>query len=490
MIVPVLDEKPTDDAPQDPADDAVDVPSDAPAAADEPAGGTVGDVAQVAEPAEAEVADVDETEPDADDEAAPVVEEPEAVTAEEDAPVAGAEPEAVAAEEPGPVGGDVTADPVPEDAEAPDGDAPDADAPDAGTGDDEPLPRPTARAVIQSFGMLAAAVLVGVLAVVPAPYAVNGPGPTTDVLGEVDGSPLIEVDGAPTYPSTGELRLTTISGVGGPGYPAYLLNVLRGWVSRASVVRPVEEVYPQDATREEIEQSNAGLMVSSQENAVVAALVELGYEVPATLVVAGTVEGTDAEGKLEEGDVLTALDGEALADYQSLVARLGEIEPGTTITLTVRRHARDAEVAIVTGERDDGGAQIGIYIDPSFDMPVDVSINIEGVGGPSAGTMFALGVVDLLTPEDEAAGHVIAGTGTIDVTGEVGPIGGIRQKLAGAVRDGASWFLAPEANCDEVVGHVPRGLRVVRVATLHEAREAVAAIGADEADDLPTCTAG
>lgn len=353
---------------------------------------------------------------------------------------------------------------------------------------DGPVPaRPTPRAVVQSFGMLTASVLVGVLAIMPAPYAVNGPGPTKDVLGEVDGKPLIEVEGATTYPSTGELRLTTISGVGGPGYPAYLLNVLRGWVSSSSVVRPVEDVYPQDVTQEEIDESNAGAMVSSQENAGVAALVELGYEVPATLVVAGTVEDTDAAGKLEEGDVLTAMDGVPLPDYQSLVSRLEDVEPGDTVTLTVTRHSRSEDVPVVTGEREGGGAQIGVFVDPSFDMPVDVSINIEGIGGPSAGTMFALGLVDLLTPQDEAAGQVIAGTGTMDVTGAVGPIGGIRQKLAGAVRDGATWFLAPADNCDEVVGHVPSGLRVVKVATLHEAREAMTAIGAGEADDLPTC---
>ncbi len=358
--------------------------------------------------------------------------------------------------------------------------------------DDDALPRerPTPRALILSVGALATSVLVGVLAVVPAPYAVNGPGPTRNVLGEVDGEPLIEVEGAPTYPSTGELLLTTISGVGGPGYPAYLMNVVQGWLSPSSVVRPAEDVYPPDVTQDELDESNAGQMVSSQENATVAALTELGYEVPATLVVAGTVEGTDAAGRLEEGDVLTALDGEPLADYQSLVSMLEEVTPGDTVTLTVTRHGATVDVPVVTGEREDGGAQIGVFIDPSFEMPIEVDINIEGIGGPSAGTMFALGLVDLLTPEDEAAGEVIAGTGTIDVTGAVGPIGGIRQKLAGAVRDGARWFLAPSDNCDEVVGHVPDGLRVVEVSTLHEAREAMVAIGDGAGDDLPTCTAG
>ncbi|WP_448630108.1 S16 family serine protease [Cellulomonas soli] len=143
----------------------------------------------------------------------------------------------------------------------------------------------------------------------------------------------------------------------------------------------------------------------------------------------------------------------------------------------------------MTGTSDQGRAQIGVYIDPAFDLPVDVAIKIDDIGGPSAGTMFALGIIDKLTPEDEADGQVIAGTGTMDVTGEVGPIGGIRQKMAGALRDGATWFLAPAGNCDEVVGHVPEGLHVAKVATLHEAREAITAIGAGSTDDLPTCTA-
>ena len=371
-------------------------------------------------------------------------------------------------------------------------DTPGEGVPDPGPGAPEafqPAPRPTPRAMVVSIGSLVSALLFGVLVLVPAPYAVNTPGPTRDVLGEVDGEPLVEVSGAETYPSSGELRLTTISGSGGPGYPAYLVDVLRGWASRHSLVRPVEQVYPQDVTREELDESNAGAMVSSQENATVAALTELGYEVPATLVVAGTVEGTDAEGRLEEGDVLTALDGEALADYQTLVSRLADVEPGDTVRLTVTRHGESVEVPVVTSEREDGGAQIGVFIDPSFDMPVDVDITIEGIGGPSAGMMFALGIVDLLTPEDEADGEVVAGTGTIDVTGEVGTIGGIRQKLAGSARDGARWFLAPEGNCDEVVGYEPDGLRVVPVATLGDARDALVAIGAGEGDALPTCQA-
>lgn len=348
--------------------------------------------------------------------------------------------------------------------------------------------RVSPRSITLSVGMLVTALLLAVLVVMPVPYAVNSPGPTRDVLGEHDGTPLIQISGAETYDSTGELRLTTVSGTGGPGFPSSAVGVLQGWLSPWVVVLPVELLYPPDRTQDEIDKSNTAEMVSSQENATVAALTELGYEVPATLVVAGTVEGTDAEGKVEEGDVIVALDGTPVPDYQGLIAQLDGVDPGSTVTLTVRRHGQVVDVPIVTGTKDDGHAQIGVFIDPTFDLPVDVTISIDDIGGPSAGTMFALGIVDKMTPEDEANGKDIAGTGTIDVTGEVGPIGGIRQKLAGAERDGATWFLAPASNCDEVVGHVPDGLRVVRISTLHEAREAITAIGAGTAADLPTCT--
>ncbi|GCE78444.1 YlbL family protein [Cellulomonas biazotea] len=362
------------------------------------------------------------------------------------------------------------------------------DAPDQPSDDVLPEPRPlTPRAITLTAALLGSVSLLAVLVVVPTPYAVNSPGPTRDVLGEHDGTPLIQVSGAPTYDSTGELRLTTVSSTGGPGYPSSILGVLSGWLRSSSVVLPVEQVYPPDVSQEQIDESNQAEMVSSQEDATVAALTELGYEVPATLMVAGTVPGTDADGKLEENDVIVAIDGQALPDYQTLVDVLADVAPGQTVTLTVRRHGQSVDVPVVTSEREGGGAQIGVLIDPTFDMPVDVTISIDDIGGPSAGTMFALGIIDKLTPEDEADGVTIAGTGTMDVTGAVGPIGGIRQKLAGALRDGAGWFLAPEANCDEVVGHVPDGLRVVRVGTLHEAREAMVAIGAGEADDLPTC---
>ncbi|WP_232514409.1 PDZ domain-containing protein [Cellulomonas sp. PSBB021] len=349
--------------------------------------------------------------------------------------------------------------------------------------------RPSRRAITLSVSMLATAVLLAAVAVLPAPYSVSSPGPTEDVLGKVDDKPLITIDGAPTYDSTGELRLTTVSATGGPGYPSSTLRVLRGWFSPWSVVQPREILFPDaDESQEDIDRENTAQMVSSQENAAVAALSELGRPVPATLVVADTVEDTGADGVFEDGDIITAIDGTPLPDYQSLVTTMAAVKPGADVTVTVRRQGEEVDLTVETTAGDDGRAQMGVYIDPDFDMPVDVTIDAGRIGGPSAGTMFALGIIDLLTPQDEANGQVVAGTGTIDVVGRVGAIGGIRQKLAGAHRDGARWFLAPEANCGEVVGHVPDGLRVVRVATLHEAYTDLVAIGKGEGDALPTCT--
>jgi Lon-like protease len=354
----------------------------------------------------------------------------------------------------------------------------------------EPTGAPTPRAMPTSVALLATLVILTVLVFLRVPYAVSSPGPTRDTLGEVDGSPLIEVaDGTPTYEPTGRLLLTTVRVDGGPGYPVTLPEAVAGWLSRSRLVRPVEAVYPPELTRDELDEQNQAAMTSSQESATVAALEEVGYRVPARLLVAGAVEGTGAAGVVEEGDVVESFEGEPVESYADLIDDLAATRPGTSVTLGVVRDGEPLDLEIVTGERADGGSQLGVFIDPEFDLPVDVTIQIEDIGGPSAGLMFALGIVDLLTPEDEVAGQVVAGTGTMDVDGAVGTIGGIRQKLVGAERDGADWFLAPEGNCAEVTGYVPDGLRVVPVATLAEGRDAIEAIGAGDGDTLPTCTA-
>jgi PDZ domain-containing protein len=269
--------------------------------------------------------------------------------------------------------------------------------------------------------------------------------------------------------------------------------VLRGWAQQARAVLPVESVFPANITRAQQEEQATAQMVSSQEAATAAALTELGYDIPVTLSVAAAVPGSGAEGVVEETDVLVALNGEPITTHLNLIEDLGRVNPGDDVVLGVLRDGEPMDLTITTtvAPTAEGGerAALGVFVASEFDFPFEVNIQIENIGGPSAGLMFALAIVDRLTPEDELNGVTVAGTGTMETDGAVGAIGGIEQKMRGALRDGASWFLAPADNCAQVVGAIPDGLRVVKVATLHEARSAIEAIGAGTAESLPTCAA-
>jgi PDZ domain-containing protein len=188
---------------------------------------------------------------------------------------------------------------------------------------------------------------------------------------------------------------------------------------------------------------------------------------------------------LRTDDVLLAIDGIALKDFDHLLAVLRGIPGGSAIEVTIRREDRDLTVTMVTEDDGSGGSRMGVTV--GFGLPVDVRFGVEGIGGASAGMMFALGIVDKAGPIDLAADHLIAGTGTIDAGGNVGAIGGIQQKMVGAVRDGASFFLAPAENCEQVRGAIPAGLRVARVATLAEALDALTAIRAGNLERLASC---
>ena len=359
----------------------------------------------------------------------------------------------------------------------------------AGPGPDDAVdPAPvTPRAITASAATVLTSLLVAVAAVLPTPYAISSPGPTRDTLGEHDGTPLVQVEGTPTYPSTGELLLTTVSVAGGPGYPVSVGDVVSAWFSRERTVTPVELIYPRQESREDVDARNEAAMISSQENATVAALEELGYDVPTTLEIVEAIEGTGAAGVVQPGDVVVGVGGEEVTSFSELSARLDVVEPGATVEVAVEREGERQTLDVTTVDDGRGRALLGVSIDPEFDLPVDVEISIENVGGPSAGTMFALAIIDRLTEADETGGETVAGTGTMDLTGTVGRIGGIRQKLVGARESGATWFLAPRGNCDEVVGYEPDGLRVVPVETLGDARAALEAIGAGDGDGLPTC---
>lgn len=336
---------------------------------------------------------------------------------------------------------------------------------------------------------LGASVLIAVLSILPAPFAIGGPGPTFDTLSEVEGVPLVEIEGTQTFPASGELRLTTVSVARGSSSPFSLGRVLRGWADDASYVVPEEEVFGTPDEEDVIEEQSAQAWISSQESASVAALEALDRPVAATLEVAQVIPDSFAVGVLEPGDVIVELNGEDVPTFAALSDELSATTPGDDVTVTFERNGQTEEAAFATLDDGNGGALMGLGIDPDFEIPFDLTVQIDSVGGPSAGLMFSLAIMDMLTEEDELAGASVAGTGTINAAGDVGAIGGIVMKMHGAVEAGAEYFLAPLSNCDQVVGNVPAGLDVYSVETLDDAYETIVGIGSGETDGLQSCRA-
>lgn len=315
--------------------------------------------------------------------------------------------------------------------------------------------------------------LSAVAALLPVPYVALNPGPVANTLGKSGNTELIRIKGRRTYPDDGHLALTTVSVLGGPRQRLDIVTAMRGWLDDSIAVIPEEQVYPAGETAEEAERESASEMRDSQENATTAALRHLGIPVTTRLLVQGILPDSPSRGRLRSGDELLEVDGTTVAGGAQLRELITEREPGDPVRLVVRRDGRRVSTTIRTTEAEDGRAIVGITTRDDADYPFTVEISLEDVGGPSAGLMFALGIVDKLTPGSLTGGRYIAGTGTIDDAGAVGSIGGITQKMIGARKAGATVFLAPPGNCAEAARTKPHGLRLVRAATLAAAVRAL-----------------
>ncbi|WP_433874370.1 YlbL family protein [Sinomonas atrocyanea] len=323
---------------------------------------------------------------------------------------------------------------------------------------------------------------------VPVPFVVGVPGPTYNALGSADGKEVISVAGHDTYPASGALDLTTVYMRGGPASDVGLVELARSWFDSSREILPEDVVYPKGVTRQQISDENAAQMDDSQHTAVAAALRELGVPFEQQLNVGSVPDGSPSSGKLRAGDRLLKVGGRA-ADTLPAVQEAVAAGQGAPVEVVVLRDGAQVTQTI-TPTNNSGRWLLGIGIRYSFTFPFTVDVQLSNVGGPSAGMMFALAIYDKLTPGDLTGGKHIAGTGTIGPDGRVGSIGGIAQKLHGARDAGATLFLAPAGNCDEVAGHIPDGLAVVKVSTLGDARTAVEgyARGEDPAG-MPQCTA-
>jgi PDZ domain-containing protein len=322
----------------------------------------------------------------------------------------------------------------------------------------------------------------------PVPYVRLVPGPVTDTLGAAGGKPLIEIKGHDVATTTsGHIYLVTVGEYGGPGQDLSALSVLKGWWDDTEAIVPTRVLYGPDETAQQVQKQDAAQMDMSQENAKVAALRYLGYQLQPGVLVAGLADSSAADGKLEVGDVIVDADGARVSNTDQLLAITKKHSVGDEITLRVNRDGQTVDVPVTLGKAlsSSGGPSIGISVVDSFTKPFEIDIRLNDVGGPSAGMAFALGIIDKLSAGDLTGGHSIAGTGTIDADGDVGAIGGVQQKMVGARDAGATAFLVPAGNCAEASAAVPKGLRLVKVSTLSGAVSAIKALA--DGGSAPSC---
>jgi PDZ domain-containing protein len=330
---------------------------------------------------------------------------------------------------------------------------------------------------------------------IPVPYVMTSPGPVFNTIGEVNEIELISISGTQTYPTEGELDMTTVSEFGGPQDGLDMFQAIWGWISPDRKVVPRESVYPEGQTAEENAARNVEAFSTSQSYAIAAAMDYLEQPVNEQVIVTSVGLDTPAQDKLRAGDEVLAVDGVQMTTPEQVVDAVRSKPIGTDLTFSVIRSDTKLDVVVTSSNRvDDPETEqdeakipyIGIGIDINYTAEFEIEFGVTGVGGPSAGTMFAIGIIDKLTPGALTQGKIIAGTGTIDPDGNVGEIGGIQQKLIGARDAGAVLFLAPQGNCDEVKGHIPEGLTVAAITTLEDAMAAIESF--NNGDQVTACS--
>jgi PDZ domain-containing protein len=293
------------------------------------------------------------------------------------------------------------------------------------------------------------------------------PGTPQNILGNA-----ISISGAETFPTKGKLSVTSVM-VTNPDSYLTGFDILYGWITSDQAVLPRAEIYPENETAEQSNQQGAADMQESQVNATSAALSLLGYKGESKLIINTVNPNSFAFKQLLTGDQIISVDQKVLTSATQITDYLDSKKAGDVVKVSVIRSSAGStpiEIPVKLSKRDDGSAYIGVNIETKHNFPVNVKIKLDETGGPSGGLIFALGIVEKLQSEDLIRGRNIAGTGTITDTGEVGPIGGITEKIIGAKKAGVSIFIAPIENCSDITHpELLKGIKVVPVATLSEA---------------------
>lgn len=293
---------------------------------------------------------------------------------------------------------------------------------------------------------------------------------------------LVDVgEGVEVHPPASEIAFTTVS-----LRQSTVATYVWAWFDD-DVEVVADELILGDRSPQENRQFNLQLMDTSKQDAIRVALLELGYEVPVTIdgvVVVGVQEGSAGEGLIDVGETVVAIDGEPLDDIDDVSRIMADKAPGDTVVLSVEPPERGdvEEVPVVLGASPDDPERglIGISLEPrspAYQFPIDVDIDSGNVGGPSAGLAFTLAVLDVLTPGELTGGLDVAVTGTIDGLGNVGDVGGVRQKTAAAIDEGYDVFLVPSGEFQEAEERAGGALEVIAVDTLRDALDALASLG-------------
>lgn len=332
--------------------------------------------------------------------------------------------------------------------------------------------------------------LAVVLAVVPVPYVTWSPGPTTDLLGPgaTGKGQAVAISGLPTYPTHGQLRLTTVSVTPADGRVTLPAALVAHWLPGREVL-PRAAVYPPGTTEQQSVTENTRTMDTAQQSAVVAGLRSAGVRVTPVPMVTGVTTGAPADGRLEPGDAILKVDGRPVTTPDQAVAAIRAHAVGQQVTLTVKRQGRQVDVVVPTRAAPDDPKRpvIGATVATGYDHPGTVTFGIPSdIGGPSAGLAFALAIHDRLTPQDLTAGRVVAATGTIADDGTVGSIGGLESKVRGVEDAGAVLFLIPRGNCAEA-DTLHADIPLVPVDSLGQAVDVLSHPATPPAD-LPHCS--
>jgi Lon-like protease len=293
------------------------------------------------------------------------------------------------------------------------------------------------------------------------PYLAFSTGPVSDAADAIVAS---EVD---TYPPEGELLMLTVVSQDVNPFEALIAGV------DPTIDLVPKEAYRQpDESDEDYRKRVLQQMDDSQIRAITVALEYLGYEmVPTDVLITDLVPDLPAADVLQIGDSVDSFNGTEIVRSTDLTAALDGLEPGDIVDLEVTREGTTQDLQVELAARDDeeGGAMIGIIVGELTEPPFPVSIRAGNVGGPSAGMMHALAIIDTLTPGEMTKGHIVAGTGTIGYDATVGAIGGVRQKVVAAEAAGADYILVPEGNYEAALTAPRESIEIVSVATLQDA---------------------